>query len=186
MMSQAHQRLSDDHQAVDDVLKQVLTALHKKDVEASYSKLDLLWARLAVHIRAEHLHLFPAVINRSTRFIDHAGAPELNEAQSVVDKLRTDHDFFMRNFAQAVGILRELPRPLDSPEGEARLTSVLDVVLEVEKRLATHNELEENKIYRWASTILTEAEQIDLVTRINAELQNRPSRFTVEAWANDD
>ena len=55
---------------MNDLLKQVLTALHNKDVEASYSKLDLLWARLAVHIRAEHLHLFPAVINRLTGSTD--------------------------------------------------------------------------------------------------------------------
>ena len=77
-----------------------------------------------------------------------------------MNKLRADHDFFMREFARAVGILRELPRPLDSADSEARFTSVHDVVLEVEKRLANHNEVEENQIYRWASTILTEPEQI--------------------------
>ncbi len=179
------QRLSDDHQAVNDVLTQLLTALRKKDVEASYSKLDLLWARLAVHIRAEHLHLFPALINRLTGSINDAVGPDLSEAQTIVNKLRADHDFFMREFAQAVGILRELPTPRDSPEGKARLTSILDVILAVEKRLADHNEIEENTIYRWASAILTEAEQTDLATRISAELENRPSRFSLEAWAND-
>jgi hypothetical protein len=80
-------------------------------------------------------------------------APDLREAQSIVDKLRADHDFFMRKFAHAVGILRELPRSLDSADGKARFTSVLDVVLEVERQLAKHNEIEENKIYPWASTI---------------------------------
>src|SRR5215813_13136150 len=93
----ARQRLSDDHDAVSEVLKQLLTALDKKDVQTSYSKLDLLWARLAVHIRAEHLHLFPAVTNRW---------PDLSEAQAIVEGLRTDHDFFMRELARAIGILR--------------------------------------------------------------------------------
>ena len=184
MVSEARQRLSDDHRAVNEVLQQLLTALQNKDVETSYSKLDLLWARLAVHIRAEHLHLFPAVLKRLTGSSDHVVAPDLIEAQSVVDKLRADHDFFMHAFARAVGILRELPRPLDSAESEASFTSIHEKVLEVEKKLAHHNEIEENRIYRWASTILTEPEQIDLAIRINAELENHPPRFSLEAWAN--
>jgi hemerythrin superfamily protein len=161
--SVARQRLLDDHDAVSEVLKQLLTALDNKDVQASYSKLDLLWARLAVHIRAEHLHLFPAVMNRVT------------EAQPVVEQLRADHDFFMRELARAVGVLREFPE---------QLANVGDTVREVESRLATHNEVEENQIYQWASTILTEPEQTDLAARINAELENRPPRFSVDAWAN--
>ena len=161
------QRLSDDHHAVDEVLKQLLTALNKKDAQASHSKLDLLWARLAVHIRAEHLHLFPAV------------ASESSEAQSKIDDLRADHDFFMRELARAISFLRELPA-----SDEAKLTAVGDIVREVEKRLATHNEIEENQIYRWAGTILTRSEQTDLAAQINAELENHPPRFSVEAWAN--
>ena len=163
----ARQRLSNDHRGVNEVLKQLLTALQNQDVGTSYAKLDLFWARLAVHIRAEHLHLFPAVSGR------------LPKAQSVVEKLRADHDFFMTELARAVNTLREHPTSLE-------LNSVLDVVLEVEKRLANHNEIEENQIYRWAGTILTEPEQIDLAARINAELENRPSRFSLEAWANND
>jgi hypothetical protein len=166
-VSQAHQRLSDDHQAVSEVLKQLLTALHNKDVEVSYFKLDLLWARLAVHIRAEHLHLFPTLMSR------------LPEAESIVEKLRADHDFFMRELARAISFLRELPA-----SDEAKLTAVGDIVREVEKRLATHNEIEENQIYRWAGTILTQPEQTDLAARINAELENHPPRFSAEAWAN--
>ena len=92
-VSSARRRLSDDHHAVSEVLEQLLTALDIGDVEMSHSKLDLLWARLAVHIRAEHLHLFPAVIAR------------LPEAQTIVEDLRTDHDFFMHELARAIGIL---------------------------------------------------------------------------------
>ena len=102
--TQAREKLSDDHEAVSEVLKQLLTALANKDVQSSYSTLDLLWARLAVHIRAEHLHLFPAVTSR------------LTEAQAVVDQLREDHDFFMRELARAIGILRETQRPIDSSD----------------------------------------------------------------------
>ena len=185
MASSVHQQLSDDHRAVHEVLERLRDTLHSNDIDESYRQLDLFWARLAVHIRAEHLHLFPAVLNRLASSSASA-APELSEAQRVVDHLRSDHDFFMRELARAIGVLRELPRPITSPEDEARFSSVLDVVSEVEKRLENHNDIEENQIYRWAGNILTEPEQTDLATRINAELQNRPSRFSVEAWADND
>ena len=167
-MAEARVRLSDDHHAVSEVLAQLLTALDNKNLETSYSRLDLLWARLAVHIRAEHLHLFPAVTSR------------LSEAQVLVETLRADHDFFMRGLAQAIGLLRELRTTNDQAKWEV----VGDTVREIEKRLATHNEIEEDQIYRWSSTILTEPEQSELLARINAELENRPARFSEEVWAN--
>lgn len=168
MASTASKQLADDHGAVHEVLTQLLAALKNKDVKTSYVKLDLLWARLAVHIRAEHLHLFPAVVSR------------MNAAQSTVEALRVDHDFFMRELARAVGILRELS--LASAEND--LTYVLGTVLEVEKRLADHNNSEEHQIYHWARTLLTPTEQTNLAARINAELDNRPPRFSLEVWTN--
>ena len=183
MVSRANQRLSDDHQEVGDVLKQLLMALDNKDVGATYARLDLLWARLAVHIRAEHLHLFPAVIGRLTATVDAPVASDLSEAQAMVEKLRSDHDFFMRELAQAIGILRDLPTKIAGASDEAKFTAVGDAVREIENRLVTHNEIEENQIYSWASTILTEPEQTDLAARINAELENRPPRFSAEVWA---
>jgi hypothetical protein len=185
MASEARQRLSDDHQAVNEVLKQLLTALDNNDVEASYAKLDLLWARLAVHIRAEHLHLFPTLINRLTASIAGSAEPDLMAVQTMIGKLRADHDFFMRELARAVGILRELPRPLDSPGDHTKWDSVLDIVSSVKARLENHNEIEEDQIYRWSDTILTKPEQIDLVTRLNAELERRPPRFSAESWAKE-
>jgi hemerythrin-like domain-containing protein len=152
---------------VSEVLEQLQTALDNRDVQTSYSKLDLLWARLAVHIRAEHLHLFPAVSRR------------LPEVQTTVENLRADHDFFMRQLAGAIGILRELRHGDD-----AALSAVATTVRAVEDRLATHNKIEEDQIYAQAGIILTEPEQMELLALINSELENRPSRFSEEAWAN--
>jgi len=171
-MAEVSLRLSDDHHAVSEVLEQLLTALENKDVQTSHSRLDLLWARLAVHIRAEHLHLFPAVIDR------------VSEAQAIVNNLRADHDFFMHELARAIGVLRELPQTTVTADSETKLAAVADTVREVEERLAAHNEIEENQIYRWSNTILNESEQLELLARINAELENRPPRFSREAWAN--
>ena len=156
--------LSDDHRAVNEVLQQLRKALDDKDVQAAYVKLDLLWARLAVHIRAEHLHLFPAV------------AARLRAAESVIEPLRSDHDFFMRELARAIGVLRDY--------GE--LTAVAETVREIENRLITHNEIEETQVYRWADTILTEPEQIELARRVKRELEKRPPRFSLETWRNLD
>lgn len=166
------QRLSDDHHAVSELLTQVLTALDNRDAQTCYSKLDLLWARLAVHIRAEHLHLFPAI------------EAKVSEAQPEIDGLRLDHDFFMRELARTIAILRDLSTRIVRTSDEAKFASVADAVREIEKRLATHDEIEENQIYRWSGIILTQPEQLDLLSRINAELENRPSRFSEEAWAN--
>jgi len=46
MLSQASQRLVDDHAALDDLLGQLWAALESGDVACSHAKLDLFWARL--------------------------------------------------------------------------------------------------------------------------------------------
>jgi len=169
---------------VSEVLKQLLTALDNQDVKTSCARLDLLWARLAVHIRAEHLHLFPAVMDHLTKAGDDVLVTDLSEAQAIVENLRTYHDFFMRQLGRAIGILRALPNKVVTARDEATVAAVRDTVLQIEARLVTHNEIEENQIYRWSSTMLTETEQLELVAQINAELENRPPRFSAEAWAN--
>ena len=103
----------------------------------------------------------------------------LTEAQTIVENLRVDHDFFMRELARAVGILREMKN-----SDEAALSAIAGTVREVENRLAWHNRIEEEQIYGQASIILTEPEQLELLAHINAELENRPPRFSERAWAN--
>ncbi len=87
----------------------------------------------------------------------------------------------MRELGRAIQILRELPK-LNDADSDAKLMPVLHAVREIEKRLASHNDFEETQIYHWASTILTDSEQMELAARINAELENRPARFSEEAW----
>ena len=180
-MAEVRQRLSDDHHAVSEVLEQLLAALENKDVQTSHSRLDLLWARLAVHIRAEHLHLFPTVMTRLTE----SPAQDSTKARSIVETLYDDHNFFMRELAQALATLRELPNQIDSPVNEAALDRVLEAVRAVATRLARHNEIEEHEIYVWATTMLTDSEQAQLATQINHELETRPPRFSPEAWLNE-
>ena len=157
MLSKATQRLADDHVALDELLKQLHAALDHDDVATAYAKLDLFWAKLAVHIRAEHLHLFPCV---------------LNGEDAVIEQLREDHEFFMRQLASAIETIRT---------GQG-LGAVRKLLPEIEQRLAHHNQVEESNVYYRATTLLNAEELEELSQRISGELNKRPSRFTAETW----
>ena len=172
-MAEVSEQLIDDHAALDQILKQLLAALRSSELEVAYARLDLFWARLAVHIRAEHLHLFPTVLSR------------VENAADTVAELRQDHDFFMHQLALAVGVMRELltlPDHANIPEG---LNNVRKIVLEVEQRLVKHNQLEESQIYRWAAMSLSPDEQAKLQAQITTELRKHPSRFNPSTWLNE-
>jgi hypothetical protein len=181
-MAQVSERLIDDHAALDRVLKQLQAALRTSDVESAHTKLDLFWARLAVHIRAEHLHLFPTVLSSlENRAI--SDAPTLDQAQTVVAQLRQDHDFFMHELARAVEIMRQLATTSELAVLSNGLAEVKNTLLEVEQRLVKHNEVEENQIYHWAALILNSGDQEKLIERITMELRKHPARFTPATWS---
>src|SRR6266568_6797633 len=141
MLSQASRQLADDHVALDNVLKQLQESMDSEDIKAIYARLDLFWARLAVHIRAEHLHLFPAVMNGlSDMTADHSVAPTLNQGRLAIKRLRADHDFFMHKLAQTIGVLRDLVKTTDRRAVDEAMRTVRDAVLDIEKRLIIHNE----------------------------------------------
>jgi len=182
MKKEASRRLADDHLALDQLLGLLKSALHAGNVEVGHTRLDLFWARLAVHIRAEHLQLFPAVIDRLTQTASaRTLAPTLSEARSIIKNLRADHDFFMHELAKSIGILRTLSHEADVTIDKGT-NLVGNAVIEIEKRLIVHNELEENQIYAWVANIFTEQEQAELTNRINIELDHRPPRFSLEEW----
>jgi len=183
-LSQARQRLTDDHVALDQLLGQVQTALHSGDVEAIHTRLDLFWAKLAVHIRVEHLQLFPLVMDRMSQTSEaRTFLPALNEALSTIDDLRADHDFFMTELARAINILRAVShKNEDQAIIDQAINTVSGSLIEVEKRLVNHNQLEEEKVYAWTTTILNEQEQTELANRISIELTNRPQRFSLNEW----
>jgi hypothetical protein len=184
-MAPVNEQLISDHVSLDKLLQQLQLALAGSEPEDTRTKLDLFWARLAVHIRAEHLHLFPAVLSSLGRKdVPPASAPTLSEAQAVVATLQSDHDFFMSELARAVKIIRDLPAGSDQSRVKEALGEITHKVKLVVQRLLTHNELEENQIYRWAAIVLTVEEQAELAPRISAELNNRPPRFTIQAWSN--
>src|SRR5437763_10360911 len=114
-------RLEEDHRSLDTLVAQLCDALEECDVKGSFARLDLVWARLAVHIRAEHLCLFPALLDAARQPSTSAeDVACFDEAQSVINQLRLDHDFFMVELARAVNTMRAIDAQ-DSDAAKERL-----------------------------------------------------------------
>jgi hypothetical protein len=170
--------LTDDHLQVDKLINKLLVALDQRDKRTSFELLDLLWARLAVHIRSEHHCLFPSILEAPrAHFTGTGGAPEYQEALSAIDHLRLDHEFFMRELGTAVNAMRKQGPRSDHDVISKQLRDVRSSVLKVRSRLNTHNHLEENHVYKWVDVLLGEAERSALSARIRHEIENIPPRF---------
>lgn len=181
MLSEAGRRLESDHQSLGELLKTLQMALVGGDLKATHSHLDSFWARLAVHIRAEHLHLFPSVLDSLAQLTDHSDSPSVSEAEKIIEELRHDHDFFMRQLSSAMMLVRELLTLNDQFRITAGLEEVAEIVAAVEQRLCAHNKTEEQMIYRWISAVLDSETQALLNTEVKRELANLPPRFGREA-----
>jgi hypothetical protein len=78
---------------------------------------------LAVHIRAENLHLFPALANApASLFTGRGPLPASEEVHKVLARLRSDHDFFMKELAREIKAMREIA---GSPEAHLEELEVL-------------------------------------------------------------
>ena len=172
---QAASVLADDHSEIDILIGDLLAALEEGEKSKAFARLDLLWARLAVHIRAEHLCLFPSILEAD--FSIQSGGPEHQEVQSAIDQLRLDHEFFMRELGTTVNCMRDQQDGSDSEIASKQFREVRRSVLEIQARLAKHNELEEDHVYKWVNALLNEAERSALLIGVRRELENTPPRF---------
>ena len=171
--------LEHDHEEIGGVVSDLLTAIDRCSVEESFRLLDLFWARLAVHIRAEHLCLFPTILNElnSSRKDHNEDAVSLDEARDAIAQLRTDHDFFMHELASAIKQMRDflaMPDPIAAPN---MLQGVREIVEAVRGRLEAHNKMEEERVYRWTNTVLSPREQTRLEAELRREIENLPPRY---------
>lgn len=170
--------LEKDHAKLGELIAQLCSSLDERDVKRSFARLDLVWARLAVHIRAEHLWLFPALLDAARQLSTfESGIPRFDEAQSVVNQLRHDHDFFMVELARAVNMMRGMMSSRDSDVAEEQLRDVKKTVTAVKARLEVHNQLEEEQVYQWPATLLDSSRQAQLVECLQREIENMPPRF---------
>jgi hypothetical protein len=158
------QRLSDDHLEIDALILRAIDALERQSAGDALAAVDLFWARLAVHVRAEHLRLFPAL---------HDAAPDI---APLIAELRDDHDFFMTELAACI---RSLRLAVEAPVTDSGLfQNVLTRLAVVSERLAVHNATEETDIYPLAEERLAPETVADLSTAIGSELERLPPRFS--------
>jgi len=164
--------LDQDHDELDTLFSDVFEALADGNCEQTYLKLDYFWARLAMHIRAEHLWLFPAVINisagRSDRF---AAVP------AIITELRADHDFFIREIARAIKAMRLV---FEWGNENETIEIVKTLLEQVQVRLIPHNQMEEDNIYPMVASELPPDEMSILIPSIMSELRKLPHRFRIE------
>lgn len=178
----AERLLVEDHKALDKLLNALLEALDKRDAPTAFARLDLFWARLAMHIRGEHVHLFPATLRALDLDTDNLvdETPTLPEAREAIAQLSCDHDFFMHELAGAVKVMRDC-RTTAGGDSTSTIESVRKTIAAVRDRLEVHNKLEEDMVYRWPAKLLEPAEQTALEVQIRGELKNLPPRFRDEA-----
>lgn len=171
--------LLDDHSEVGGLIHDLLAALEGKEKTQIFERLDLLWARLAVHIRAEHLCLFPSILGALGKFSNHSSinAPSAVQVRKVVGRLHEDHDFFMVELAKAVNAARELVKGEDDPSAD-QLLEIEQRVFAVSDRLQEHNRLEEEQLYLWPESLLSVDERAELSARMRREIENLPPRFS--------
>ena len=170
--------LLEDHESLAALLEDLSFALERRDVLRAFDLLDRFWARLAVHIRAENVCLFPAILNAPAQlFIAENGLPELNEVRAVIARLRNDHNFFMDDLARTLKIMRGLLSVEHHDDQGQQIESVVLRISAVACRLKEHNKLEEERVYSWPKIVLTAGELARLSDALSFELRNLPTRL---------
>ena len=125
--------LTGDNSELDALRGEFFVALNASDARRIYQKLDLFWARLAMHIRAEHLHLFPAILDAFDSEIETRRAPSFETVQEAVAKLRSDHDFFMVELAKAIKRMRDLAE--NEQNALSSILTVREIMVALSRRL---------------------------------------------------
>jgi iron-sulfur cluster repair protein YtfE (RIC family) len=168
-----------DHEQLAELLHGLKSHLHQHDPGHGFELLDHFWARLAVHIRAENLWLFPAILNAPGKsFSNRDGVPSFEEAKTMIARLRSDHNFFMDELAKSVKKFRETIANAENPEHVlVQLDAIRERVETVSLRLESHNALEKDQVYKWPGLILSAPDLQNLEAALRCELENLPGRF---------
>lgn len=170
--------LEQDHELLSELLQDLQSVLQQQEAARAFELLDLFWARLAVHIRAENLCLFPMILNAPRElFRDRGGVPSFEEAKTMVESLRADHNFFMDELSRAMKTIRAILPDAESPHVAEQLDTIRERVDAVSLRLESHNALEEDQVYKWPRLILSASDLQGLRAALRRELENLPPRF---------
>lgn len=178
MREEVKKLLADDHSELGGLLAEVFAVFETGNLERIYKSLDKFWARLAMHIRAEHLHLFPAILNalKSQSQTKEQNVPPFQKVQKAIEQLKDDHNFFMRELLAAIKQMRVLLEA-NQTDVVSRLSDISRKILAVRDHLEKHNKSEETEVYKWADALLQATERARLNEKMEKEIGNQPSRF---------
>jgi ribosomal protein L17 len=167
--------LEADHASLGQLLSELDAELSTPNIARASELLDLFWARLAVHIRAENLHLFPALANApASLFTGQGSLPTSEEAHNMLLRLRSDHNFFMAELALSIKAMREV---VGSERSALEVEGLRQRLATITKRLEVHNRLEETQTYVWPSLLFDQQTVGRLFDRLQSELENIPPRI---------
>ncbi|MBK6426331.1 MAG: hemerythrin domain-containing protein [Blastocatellia bacterium] len=173
--------LSDDHVELGALLMELLRSLDEANVDEAYARLDTLWARLAVHIRAENVQVFPDIL-RALDAQTATGRQDVKRTarlRASIERLRSDHDVFMSELKDAVKAVRTVSDDRDGKRTPAVFRSLRDRLGALEGVFENHNR-EEDSVYPMAASVLDSAEMADLMNRVRRELAALPPRLRDE------
>ena len=153
--------LEADHAAISRLLEKTLDGFSAR-TDDRFQRLDMFWARLAMHIRAEHLHLFPAVMSSP------GTSPHVTR---IIARFRGEHDDFMRELAAIVKSAGKTVLSVADPE------DLLARLRDLGSRLNDHDRTEEETIYASDRLRLEPDEYRRLAEKIRHEITALPPRF---------
>lgn len=169
--------LESDHESLGELLQTVEESLANRNLRRAHEVLDLFWARLATHIRAENLCLFPAILNAPSELFAQKGVPSIEDVRAAIASLRNDHNFFMDELIVGIKSLRTHLADPEPSDAAAVAEKLLPRIAQVKERLDSHNQLEEQQVYRWPAALLSNLEITQLESEIRHQVQNLPPRF---------
>lgn len=169
--------LEGDHHSLHELLQTVKQSLTRGEVGKAYEVLDLFWARLATHIRAENLCLFSAILNAPPELFGQNGVPSIEDVRSTIADLRMDHNFFMGQLILDMKLMRAHLADPDVSETTEFAAAFQDRIAEIDQRLESHNKVEEEQVYRWPSALLSKSEVALLDSEIRHQVRHLPPRF---------
>lgn len=169
--------MEQDHAEVDELYSAALDALDARDRQASLQRVDLFWARIAMHIRAEHLHLFPTVLRLADA--TGGGGPEtsLSDLPNVIERLRRDHNEFMDELIRTMKLIRASAAEDDGRSEILKLAR--ESLASVHRALEQHNRIEEERIYSLEELLNASGNANQLERLLRHEITNLPPRFAV-------
>jgi hemerythrin superfamily protein len=162
--------LSLDHDELDGLLVGIFESINEADLEGTFRRLDIFWARLAVHIRAEHIHLFPAISGLSSSVDPDSRFAKLPDQ---ITRLRADHEYFMKDLSAIIKSMRAA----ENNRSEV-LKQANETLIALKGRLLEHNRIEEEQIYNVGKSFLEDIENISAA--VETELANLPPRLNSE------